>query len=81
MLLFFSSSRLKEQEEAHSERLKQKAQEFERWISQKEKALESEASAKKAVEERLEQANVDIVEMKKKLEQAEAKQVSEIMAL
>ncbi len=74
----FNFIRLKEQEEAHLERQREKSKEFERWISQKEKALEEEAEARKAVDNRLEQANVDLVEIKKKLEQVEAKHVGPI---
>ncbi len=66
-------AQLKEMEESHKNNLKQKAKEFERWIDQKEKALEDEVNARKEVEEKLEQAQVDSVDFEKKLEQANAK--------
>lgn len=62
-------AQMKTMESTHALALKKKAEEFERWILQKEKSLEAEAEKRKVVEDTLEQAQVDIVDLKKQLEQ------------
>merc|ERR1712150_192724 len=63
------NKRIKEMEEAHVHQMREKSKEFEQWITQKENSLELEKSSKKDVEHQLEQAQVDIVGLKKQLEQ------------
>lgn len=58
--------------ESHKEAMNAKVCEFERWIQKKETALEEEEKCRKSVEEKLEQANVDVVDLQKQLEQAQA---------
>jgi hypothetical protein len=50
--------KIQEMETAHAEALKKKAEEFERWITQKEKALEDEQEKRKEVESKLEEISV-----------------------
>ena len=57
----------------HQEALIKKAQEFERWIGQKEQAIEDEQETRKKVEDDLEQAQVEIADLKKQLEQKDKK--------
>ena len=57
----------------HQDQLAKKAQEFERWISQKEKAIEEEQEQKDKVEEKLEAAKVQIADLEKQLEQKDSK--------
>ena len=57
----------------HAETLKQKAAEFERWISQKETVIEREVEEKVQAEQRLQEANANIADLNKQLEQKEDK--------
>ncbi|TRY62829.1 hypothetical protein TCAL_16553 [Tigriopus californicus] len=57
--------------ESHKEAMNTKVCEFERWIQKKETALEEEEKCRKSVEQKLEQANVDVVDLQKQLEQAQ----------
>ena len=50
--------KIQEMEISHAEALKKKAEEFERWITQKEKALEDEQEKRKLVESNLEESSV-----------------------
>ena len=59
--------------EEHSTALKKKAEEFERWIGQKEQAIEEEVERRKDVEKELETARVEAAELKKQLEQKDSK--------
>ena len=63
------NKRIKELETANEEEMRLKAEEFERWITQKENSLETEKNMRKDVEQNLEQAQVDIVGLQKQLEQ------------
>ena len=63
------SKRIKEMEAHYEEEIRLKAEEFERWITQKENSMETEKNTRKGVEQRLEQAQVDIVGLEKQLEQ------------
>ena len=63
------NKRIKEMEARHEEEMRVRAEEFERWITQKEKSLAIEKTTRKGVEQRLEQAQVDIVGLQKQLEQ------------
>ena len=69
----FELEKLQDQMESmkndHREALKKKVQDFERWISQKEKLLEDEICKRQKVERTVEEANVDIADLKKQLEQ------------
>ena len=69
----FELEKLQDQMESmkndHREALKKKVQDFERWISQKEKLLEDEICKRQEVERTVEEANVDIADLKKQLEQ------------
>ena len=73
----FELEKLHDQIEAmksdHREALKKKAQDFERWISQKEKLLEEEVCKRQEVEKNMEEAHVDIADLKKQLEQKDFK--------
>ena len=62
--------------EDHSNALKKKAEEFERWIDQKEKSIEEEVKKRKDVEGTLELASVEIAELKAQLEQSVRKVTS-----
>ena len=62
-----------ELKEEHSTALKKKAEEFERWIGQKEQAIEEEVERRKDVEKDLETANVQVADLKKQLEQKDSK--------
>merc|ERR1712025_1201195 len=57
----------------HQDAMTKKAQEFERWIGQKEQAIEDEQETRKKVEDDLEQAQVEIADLKKQLEQKDKK--------
>merc|ERR1711935_678043 len=57
----------------HSTALKKKAEEFERWIGQKEQSIEEEVERRKEVEKDLETARVQIADVKKQLEQKDTK--------
>ena len=57
----------------HQTVLKNKAQDFERWISQKEKAIEEEVQKRQGVEKKLETAQVNLADMEKQLEQKDSK--------
>lgn len=57
----------------HQAVLKKKAQDFERWISQKEKVIEEEVHKRQAVEKKLEDAQVDLADMEKQVEQKDYK--------
>merc|ERR550532_2303105 len=59
--------------EEHTNALKKKAEEFERWIGQKEQAIEEEVERRKDVEKELETARVEAAELKKQLEQKDSK--------
>merc|ERR1712223_782492 len=59
--------------EEHSTALKKKAEEFERWIGQKEQAIEEEVERRKEVEKDLETAKVEIADLNKQLEQKDTK--------
>ena len=59
--------------EEHAEALKKKAEEFERWIGQKEQSIEEEVERRKEVEKDLETAKVQIADLKKQLEQKDTK--------
>ena len=61
--------RIQEMERSHSQQMREKAEGFEKWIMQKESSLESEKNARKDVEQRLEEAQVNMVGLKKQLEQ------------
>ena len=52
----------------HAEELRKKDESFERWITSKESALETEEANKKLLQERLEQAHVDVSDLRKQLE-------------
>ena len=67
------SEKLESNEKEHKQAMSKKAQEFERWISQKEKVIEEEVEARRKVEDNLEQAQVDIADLKKQLEQKDLK--------
>jgi uncharacterized C2H2 Zn-finger protein len=56
-------------QEDHAVALRQKAEEFERWIGQKELAIEEETDKRTSVENNLEVAKVEIANLKKQLEQ------------
>merc|ERR1712172_283026 len=53
--------------------VKKKAEEFERWIGQKEQSIEEEVERRKEVEKDLETARVQIADVKKQLEQKDTK--------
>ena len=53
--------------------MKKKGQEFERWVGQKEKAIEAECQKRVKIESDLEEAQVEIAELKKQLEQKDSK--------
>ena len=74
--------KIQQMEEEHKEKAKKQTEVFERWINQKESALEEESKAKKAVEEKLEQALADSGDLKKQLEQQQVstKSLEEIVA-
>ena len=57
----------------HQAVLKKKAQDFERWISQKEKVIEEEVHKRQVVEKTLEDARVDLADMEKQVEQKDYK--------
>ena len=59
--------------EEHTNALKKKAEEFERWIGQKEQSIEEEVERRKEVEKDLETARVQIADVKKQLEQKDTK--------
>ena len=59
--------------EEHAEALKKKAEEFERWIGQKEQSIEEEVERRKEVEKDLETAKVEIADLNKQLEQKDTK--------
>ncbi len=59
--------------EEHKEAIRAKATEFERWIGQKEDAIQEEIDKRTKVESALERANVEIAELKKLAEQKENK--------
>merc|ERR1712045_712275 len=52
------SEKLESNEKEHKQAMSKKAQEFERWISQKEKVIEEEVEARRKVEDNLEQVLV-----------------------
>ena len=59
--------------EEHAAALKKKAEEFERWIGQKEQSIEEEVERRKEVEKDLETAKVEIADLNKQLEQKDTK--------
>jgi len=59
---------LARKEAEHAEELKKKDKSFERWIKAKEEALETEEANKKLLQDRLEQAHVDVSDLRKQLE-------------
>ena len=59
--------------EEHTKNLRKKAQDFEKWIGQKEKIIEDEAKSRKKVEEKLQNSNVELANLGKILEQKETK--------
>ena len=63
------NKRIEEQESNHEEQMRLKTEKFEKWITQKEDALEQEKLEKKKLQDKLEQANVEIAGFKKQLEQ------------
>ena len=65
----FLNKRIEEQESNHEEQMRLKTEKFEKWITQKEDALEQEKLEKKKLQDKLEQANVEIAGFKKQLEQ------------
>ena len=65
--------KIHEMETVHSEALKKKAEEFERWITQKEKALEEEHLKRKSAEEKLEEISVVSAETELQLVQHQSR--------
>ena len=65
------NKRIEDLENNHEEQMRLKAKKFEKWITQKENALEEQKLENKKLLERFEQANVEVAGYKKQLEQQE----------